>query len=355
MHKNKKTVKFGILGLGRVVEKRVCSVFANEITNAKVVAVFDKDKKKNIKFSKIFNCEVTTNLEDFFNKNIDIVYVATESGNHYNNIINCFKFNKNVVVEKPPVLKVSQLIRLDNIAKRKKLKFFSIYQNRENKSVKFIKENFKKIFNEKIIFVNLKLLWSRNQKYYFDWHGKWKMDGGVLAQQGIHYIDLLCYFFGTPLKCISLMENKSNKLQAEDTHIGLVQFQTTNCTINLTTALKPSDQEASIEIFSKTKMVKLYGLCCNKIKIISFDGKKRKLFNSISKQNSFEVPSGYGLSHKIVFQNIVDSFLKKNSTRPLEAINTQNTLKLVHMFYKSVEKRKWIINDKGNFNSKLGR
>ena len=46
MYRNKRTVKFGILGLGRVVEKRVYSVFANEITNAKVVAVFDKDKKK---------------------------------------------------------------------------------------------------------------------------------------------------------------------------------------------------------------------------------------------------------------------------------------------------------------------
>ena len=74
----------------------------------------------------------------------------------------------------------------------------------------------------------------------------------MLTQQGIHYVDLLCYFFGRPIKCISLIANKSNKLQAEDTHIGIVEFKSTNCTLNLTTALKPSDQEASIEIFSKT-------------------------------------------------------------------------------------------------------
>jgi len=354
MSNNKKTVKFGIFGLGRVVEKRVYSVLTSEITNSEVVAVFDKDPKKNLKFSKMFNCEITSTLRDFLSKNMDIVYVATESGNHYKNIISCFKFNKNVIVEKPPVLKVSQLIKLDNIAKSKKLKFFSIYQNRENKSVKFLKKNFKKIFNEKIIFVNLKLLWSRGQKYYSDWHGKWKMDGGVLAQQGIHYIDLLCHFFGKPLKCISLIENKSNKLQAEDTHIGIVQFKSTNCTMNLTTAMQPSDQEASIEIFFKTKMIKLYGLCCNKIKIISFDGKKRKLFNSISKKYSFEVPNGYGLSHKIVLQDVVDNFLKKSFTKPLNAIKTENTLKLVHMFYKSVERNKWILNNKNNFNSRLG-
>ena len=141
MPNNKKIIKFGILGLGRVVEKRVYSVFAQELLNSEVVAVFDKNTKKNMKFSKMFNCGITNNLQDFLAKDMDIVYVATESGNHYKNIFNCFKFNKSVIVEKPPVLKVSQLIKLNNIAKKKKLKFFSVYQNRENKSVKFLKQN----------------------------------------------------------------------------------------------------------------------------------------------------------------------------------------------------------------------
>ena len=39
-------VKFGIIGLGRVVEKRVASVFLKEVKNAKVVAVYDIDRKK---------------------------------------------------------------------------------------------------------------------------------------------------------------------------------------------------------------------------------------------------------------------------------------------------------------------
>ena len=43
--KNKK-VKFGIIGLGRVVEKRVASVFLKEVKNAEVVAVYDIDRKK---------------------------------------------------------------------------------------------------------------------------------------------------------------------------------------------------------------------------------------------------------------------------------------------------------------------
>ena len=41
----------------------------------------------------MFNCETTNTLKDFLSKDIDIVYVATESGNHYNNIINFSNIN----------------------------------------------------------------------------------------------------------------------------------------------------------------------------------------------------------------------------------------------------------------------
>ena len=44
-------VNFGILGLGRVVEKRVANVFLKELQGSKVTNIFDVDiiKKKNFK------------------------------------------------------------------------------------------------------------------------------------------------------------------------------------------------------------------------------------------------------------------------------------------------------------------
>ena len=44
-------VNFGILGLGRVVEKRVANVFLKELKGSKVKNIFDinKSKKKNFK------------------------------------------------------------------------------------------------------------------------------------------------------------------------------------------------------------------------------------------------------------------------------------------------------------------
>ena len=128
MTKNKK-IKFGLLGLGNVVRGRVKNIFANELKNSSVEAVFDKDKKKVKEYSKYFRCSETFKENLFFKKNFKICYISTPSGSHFNDILKCFKYNKHVVVEKPPVLKIKQLIFLNKLAKKKKLNFFVIYQN----------------------------------------------------------------------------------------------------------------------------------------------------------------------------------------------------------------------------------
>ena len=356
MKNKKKLIKFGILGLGRVVDIRLAKVFKNEVTNSKIVAVYDKNKKKNKKFSKFFNIPITNSIKDFLNKKMDFVYIATESGSHAKHIIKCFNSKKNVIVEKPPVLRVDQLINLEKIAKKRKLLFYVIYQNRLNKSVVFVKKILSSKVKKEIIFANLKLLWCRKQNYYHDWHGKWKHDGGVIAMQGIHYIDLLCHFFGRPIKCISHQENKSNKLQAEDTNIGLIIFPNgISCQVSLTTAIRPQDIEASIDIFMKKKIIKLSGLCCNKLEIKENFVKQNYKLVKQSKKFSEKATSGYGFSHSRSLQIIIDSmFRKKNSLRPLRAIDTLDTLKLLNMMYKSYEKQRWVYSNEKNFKTKLG-
>ena len=350
----KKNITFGILGLGRVVEKRLISVFLNELKNAKVDIVYDKDKSKTNKYSKLLNCKKATKFSDLFDKNLDFIYIATESGNHYQHIKKCFLANHNVIVEKPPVLKESQLLELVKIAKRKKLKFYSVFQNRLNKSVQFVKNYIRK--NKDLVYITLDLSWSRFQNYYNDWHGNWKMDGGVVAQQGIHYIDILVYLFGKPIKCVSTISNKTNKLQAEDTHNSLIIFKNNlSCTCNFTTALRPEDHEASIKIYMKKQIINLEGLCCNIVNYTNYDKSKDNKLSTVCKKNSEKVDSGYGRSHFRVIQNIVDDELEiRNKFRPIKAEDTLQTIRLLNMMYMSAELNQWIFSKSKNIKSKLG-
>ena len=352
MINTKKKISFSILGLGRVIDKRVFHMFKYEIKNGFVKTIYDKDEKKLIKYAKLFNCNAENSLESFLKTKSDFVYIATESGNHFKHILKCFDNNKNVIVEKPPVLKVSDLEILHKIAKKKNLKFYTIFQNRLNKSVQHAKKIIKK---EEIIFVDLSLIWSRPQDYYNDWHGNWKLDGGVLAQQGIHYVDLLIYLLGNPKKCISVLENRVNKLQAEDTHSSLIVFKNRNlsCTVNMSTGFRPKDFEASIKIYCKKKVISLGGLCCNTISISDFSKKNNDKIK-VLKKYSEKVLSGYGVSHKKVFQEIINFKLKKKAN-PLKAHQTSSTIKLINMMYKSFFEDRWIYFDEKKIISKLGK
>ena len=41
------------------------------------------------------------------------------------------------------------------------------------------------------------MIWHRSKKYYqTKWRGNYKLDGGVLTNQGIHLLDTLIYNFG---------------------------------------------------------------------------------------------------------------------------------------------------------------
>ena len=73
----KKKVSFSILGLGRVIEKRVFQMFKKEIKNGFVKTVFDINKKKTKKYEKLFNCKAEKSLEKFLNIKSDFIYIAT--------------------------------------------------------------------------------------------------------------------------------------------------------------------------------------------------------------------------------------------------------------------------------------
>ena len=85
----------------------------------------------------------------FLNIKSDFIYIATESGNHFKHILKCFEYNRNVIVEKTTRTQSERInISKKKIAKKKKLKFYTVFQNRLNKSVQYVKKIIK---NEKII------------------------------------------------------------------------------------------------------------------------------------------------------------------------------------------------------------
>lgn len=79
----------------------------------------------------------------------------------------------------------------------------------------------------------------RPNEYYMDgWHGTWAYDGGVLAQQAIHCVDLMCWAAGdrAPERVAALGFNRRHRIECEDTGTTLIDFGDFAATVSGTTA-----------------------------------------------------------------------------------------------------------------------
>ena len=199
-----------------------------------------------------------------------------------------------------------------------------------------------------MITASVRLRWCRYQDYYEDgWHGTWKMDGGVICQQAIHHIDALRWMLGPVESVCAKMSNQVNKLEAEDTLVGLIKFQS-GClsTLELTTAARPKDFEASLSIVGDKGMAQVGGIALNKIDTWDFIGDSESL-EEVSKECNIDVPNGMGFGHIDYLEDLVDSLEGGLNNAPMQVPDSTDALELVHSLYASVEEHRWVeLNEK---------
>lgn len=103
---------------------------------------------------------------------------------------------------------------------------------------------------QKLVTLSSNKMRCRSGEYYSDgWHGTWAYDGGVLAQQAIHCVDLVCWAAGTrePKRVAALGFNQRHSIECEDTGTVLMDFGDCAATVSGTTAAGINGR-ASLEI-----------------------------------------------------------------------------------------------------------
>ncbi len=353
---NKKSHKIALVGCGRVAEHYIKILRKLKKVDFRVVAVCDVKKNRALDFSKKLGAKPYFNLKDMLKEiDVDLILILTPSGLHYEHSNLALDYKFNVLVEKPISLLVSDAKKLLKKAKKNKLFLFVAFQNRYNKAVVFLKKAIQKKQFGKIVSISVVLRWCRFQNYYSDeWHGTWKLDGGVVNQQAIHHVDALTYIFGPVKKISSFTSKRLNKLEAEDTCVSIMELKNgALCTFEATTAARPKDFEASITVVGERGMAKIGGIGLNKIDDWEMINKKKDV-KKLKRMNSENFENGYGISH----MKIIPLFLKKieNKKRDYNSVNQSiSTLKLIHSIYASSEKSR-VVKYLSNINSrKLGR
>lgn len=350
-------INFGLVGVGRLFNSRLAEVFERELLGACVKSVCDLDISKATDAAHKLRCDVDSCFDELVvRSDIDVLYIATESGNHFSHARSALRAGKHVIVEKPPTLFPGELIELTEEAEKHGLMYSVILQNRFNPAIKVLKAAQEKGRFGKILIGTVRLRWCRYQEYYEDgWHGTWEMDGGVISQQAFHHIDALQWICGDVEEVVSAQANLVNRLEAEDTTVASIKFTSGALgVIEATTAVRPRDVEASLSIIGENGVAVIGGIALNNVEHWEFIESERDDENATQKFSQ-EVPTGYGLSHGPLIQEIINRLETGNIVPPFGGIDALPAINLMHALYRSAEIGGWSSVGQDSLSARLGR
>jgi UDP-N-acetyl-2-amino-2-deoxyglucuronate dehydrogenase len=349
---NKNILKIAIIGCGRIAGHHCRSVV--NINHSQLVAVCDLDIAKANNYGKLFGALSYTNYHQMLLENPDIntVAIVTPSGMHFEHALDIMTtYKKNIILEKPTLMRPSQVSALYSRADQLGLSIFAVFQNRHNLAVQRVKQGILSGELGAIRSASVRVRWCRPQSYYdlAPWRGTYAMDGGCLTNQGIHHIDLLRYLAGDINRVCSVHKTMGADIEVEDVAVGIFEFKSGAVgTLEVTTAARPIDYEASISFVCENGLAQIGGIAVNELQIYSPNP------DDCAKNSEDFSGNVYGNGHAFIYKDIVDA-LDGVAPYSVKNLDVLETIQLLNAFYVSDEAQAWVEVASAGDSARLGR
>ena len=220
-------INFALIGCGAIAVHHVAAM--EYVDGAQFVGVYGAVIEQAKAFGEKHNLKVYDTLEALLaDPDIDVVTICTPSGSHAELSIKAMEAGKHVVCEKPLALTNEDCMAVVEASKKYNRKCEVVCQLRFEDTSKFVKKIVDEGHLGKLTSVGIHMKYWRTDEYYdaSDWRGTWKHDGGgALMNQGIHGIDLLRYFVGSPKKISAFCKTLAHNIEVEDTAVAVMEFE----------------------------------------------------------------------------------------------------------------------------------
>ncbi len=339
METNKRVLNFGLVGCGRIAKRHSELLGMRQIEGARLAAVCDLVETKAKAIGEKFDVPYFVDMHEMVRSaELDVLVVLTESGFHAKHVIELAPYGKHILVEKPMALALDDADAMMRACDLAGVKLFVVKQNRFNVPVVKLRDALEKGRFGKLVMGTVRVRWCRDQSYYDQdsWRGTWRLDGGVLANQASHHVDLLEWMMGEVDSVFAMSKTALVNIEAEDTAVAVLKFRNGALgIIEATTAVRPKDLEGSISILGATGSVEIAGFAVNEMKTWQFT---EPLPGDANVLDEFSVnpPNVYGFGHQAYYEHVVDCIL--NSRQQLvDGLEGRKSLELINAIYESVE------------------
>jgi UDP-N-acetyl-2-amino-2-deoxyglucuronate dehydrogenase len=237
---------WGIVGCGVIGPTHARAVAA--LPNAHLVAVTDVNQERAKALADEHGAAWEPGLSTLLARpDIDVVSVCVPSGRHAEVGVRAAQAGKHLVIEKPIEVTLAAADRLLGAAAEAGVGLTVISQHRFDPGVQQLRELAEAGRLGRLTLGAAVVKWYRTQAYYEsgDWRGTWALDGGgALMNQGIHYLDLLCWIMGPVAEVTALCATQAHEIEVEDVALALLRFKTGAVgLVQATTAVYPGFPE----------------------------------------------------------------------------------------------------------------
>ncbi len=152
---------------------------------------------------------------------IDFVSICSPNYLHFAHIELALKNGCDVICEKPLVIDAADLEKIEELEDQSGKKVYTVLQLRYHPAIVNLKEEIEKQKND-FFEVDLKYITSRGKWYWKSWKGDPQKSGGIAANIGIHFFDMLTWIFGE-VKSSTVekgIEKMSGKLELEKARVS---------------------------------------------------------------------------------------------------------------------------------------
>ncbi len=353
-----KSLKFALVGCGRIVSKHIEALI--EIEEAEIVAVCDIDFSKAKKVSETIGVQAYASYDEMLSihPEIDVVCILTPSGYHAMHVIDIVKkYKKHIVCEKPMALLLEDADEMIRICDENGVRLFIVKQNRYNLPVQKMREALEAGRFGKLVMGTVRVRWARHQSYYDQdsWRGTWELDGGVITNQASHHIDLLEWMLGEPVSVMAKTGTYLADIEVDDTAAAIIKFK--NGAIGIveaTTAARPKDLEGSLSLMGEKGAVVIGGFAVNKMDTWQFEDETEEESKKILDKYAETPPNVYGFGHKRYLEHVIEC-IKKNKSALVDGLEGRKSIELINAMYESSETGKEVFLRYQPNKSKLGR
>jgi UDP-N-acetyl-2-amino-2-deoxyglucuronate dehydrogenase len=350
-------INFALVGCGRISVRHSQLLGECIIAGARLVGVCDHKIEKAKVISEKYGIPAFADMHEMMQTvKPDVAVVLTESGYHARDVIALCQHGAHIMVEKPMALTLDDADAMIKACDAARVRLFVVKQNRFNLPVVKLREAVDGDRFGKLVMGTVRVRWCRPQSYYDQdpWRGTWSLDGGVLANQASHHVDLLEWMMGDVESVFAMTRTALANIETEDTAVVVLRF--TNGALGVieaTTATRPKDLEGSISVMGEHGTVEIGGFAVNEMKVWKFANSSDNDAEVMTKY-SVNPPNVYGFGHQAYYEHVVRA-IRDGGPNLVDGLEGRKSLELINAIYESAESGEEVFLRLKTRKSRLGR